>query len=74
MRVSGFNFAGLTSTPKLKRLKQRIRELSPLVTTAQSEEFEGLIEGLIKELQHTMYERSAETRRVLLLSQQLQRS
>ena len=61
------SFTCVMSTPKLRRLKQRIRELSRFVTTAQGEEFEQLI----KELQETMHEHAEETRRVLL-SQQLQ--
>ncbi len=57
------------TTYKLKHLKERIRELSQLVTTSQGEEFDQLI----KELQQTIHEQTGETRRVLL-SQQLQRS
>ncbi len=62
-------FACAMTTYKLKHLKERIRELSQLVTTSQGEEFDQLI----KELQQTIHEQTGETRRVLL-SQQLQRS
>lgn len=50
------------STPELKRLKERISELSQLVTTANGEKFEEAI----RELQRVLHEHAEETRRVML--------